>query len=158
MSNFFGEHLDLNQVSAVEVPLAAGFYDLQVRRIARKEFVYKNGPNTGKDGARINIRFVVTNDAENSGHIIDHTLWGSKTNEMYLKRLQEATGIEQTGTVDEWAEEVSSEAPIVRMFLLEVPDRKAEADENGDVPMINILSWKDVLPGGNDTAEETTDV
>jgi hypothetical protein len=152
MDNAFGEHLDLSTVSPNVIPIEQDMYDLQVRKLKRKEFIYKNGPNTGKPGENFDIKFVVTNDPENSGFSINTTLWASQTTAMYLKRLEIATGIvfEQGTPFDEWAEEVTNEAPIVRMFVMKVPDRKATPEDGGDPPMINIVSWQDVLPEGGD--------
>ena len=158
MENSFGEHLDLSTVSPVMLPIPQEMYDLQVRQLKRKTFVYKNGPRTGEPGENFDIKFVVTNDPENSGYVIKTTLWPSKTTAMYLKRLEIATGItfEQGTPFDEWAEEVTNEAPIVRMFVMEVPDRNATPEDGSDPPMINIVSWRDVLPQGGDTDADAT--
>ena len=140
----FGEHLDLNTVSATLQPIPAGMYDLQIRRLKRKKFVYKSGKKAGEAGVNIDIRFVVTNHPEHSGYVLDRTLWPSETSKRYCKCLLDATGIEQTGTFDDWAQDMTDAAPIVKMFVLNVLDSRAEVMEGETVPSVNIISFKDI--------------
>jgi hypothetical protein len=153
MSEFFGEHLDLNTIDPVERPIPADMYDLQVRGIRRKTFVYKKGKNAGKDGENVDVRLVVTNHPEHSGRTLRHTFWPSKTSQRNLSALMHTTGVVQDGSFEEWCDEMSTEAPIIRLYVGEVPDGQADPDADGNIPMINVLSWKDIQPA-SDVVEE----
>lgn len=107
------EHVNLKEVQPTtsfgdRSPIPDGPYNLEVVKASLVD--YTCGENTktpGVKGQRIDFQFAIVGDASLSGRrVFQPGLFpGDKTNDQ-LRRVMDATGIPQTGTIESWLSEL----------------------------------------------------
>jgi len=134
------QHLNLDEIDPEFTPIDEDRYDLQIQEMKLVTFVYKSGVNQGKEGERIAVRLVVVNHDEFSGRTLFEAIWPREGGFKSLRRIMDATGIQQSGDLESWLAEVSSTNPVVNVLIKKVPDYRDPTVE------VNQVSWNEVSP------------
>ena len=120
------EHLDLSSVDPNFEPIERGLYNLRLMNIERKPYFYKEddpkvlaGEVAAGEvkGDRIPYRVVIIDHPTLSGRSIRGTLWPRPATFKALRRLADATGIEQEGDFDSWLRALESAKPMVTCLV-----------------------------------------
>jgi hypothetical protein len=116
------EYLKLDEVNPEVPPIPPGDYNLRVVGAERKTFEYKKdrpeaGVAAGDVGSYIKLTVAIVDDPDQTGRRIYASLFPSEKAARALRILQDATGIPQAGSLDEWlnslvTERASFAAPV----------------------------------------------
>ncbi len=141
------EYSDLNEIDPTFKAVPADYYDLRVVKAAMVPFVYKPGNKAGVAEGTVDkyvkITLVITNHPEHAGRrIFPKPLFSGASSLKKLRRLADAAIFpQQPGQpLDTWLTELAQGQPVVRMKVIEVPDRQDPTATDNDV------DWWSVQP------------
>ncbi|MBW1739168.1 MAG: hypothetical protein JRJ69_16965, partial [Deltaproteobacteria bacterium] len=127
-------------------PIETGIYNLRIMNIERRPYFYKEddpkvmaGEAMAGDvkGDRIPYRVVIIDHPTLSGRSIRGTLWPRPATFKALRRIADATGIEQDGDFDDWLKKLDTTKPCVTCQV-----RTTGEGENVEVS----VNWFEVQP------------
>lgn len=136
--------LNLNEIDPTFKPVDPGMYQLKVIKLT---------PKTSTNGkAFLSGQFAIQNDAKFSGRRVFVSFFLSNGfAQKELRRLMDATGIIQTGSLKDWAEQISSEQPTFKAAVTikqkqeKGPDGTyvGKVDQYGNPEVDNAIEFKD---------------
>lgn len=105
------EYLNLAEVNPEIEEVPEGDYTFSVVGAERKSFIYKQdlpdkGVVKGASADYLKFSFAIINDPENGGRRIYQALFPDKRTPRFLRLIQDATGVIQNGTLDDWLKEL----------------------------------------------------
>lgn len=155
-------YVDLKEVDPTFELLDPEMYELRISKAEFRTFNYKQdnpakGISAGDEGRYVNMSFTVANHPKFSGRKYFHSFWLNQFDLKNLRRIADAAGVEQKGTMEEWLQSLSSIQPSVRLKIDKVPDTVRQKNSDGtyvDVPnpktanpdgtpqLINKIDWR----------------
>lgn len=103
----------------------------------------------GQEVSYIKLTLTVTDHNKFTGRKIWEPLFYSEFSLKILKRIEQATGVEQTGSMTDWLTELSNIQPVIRLQVDQVPDVDREGNPNpknvkpdGTPGLKNVVNWK----------------
>ena len=148
-AEFGFDYVNLNEVDPNFKPIPQDVYTLQVLDAKKgggaltKDVIGKGGEITRHAGdpyEYVNFSFAVTDHSEYSGRRIWDTLFFGGKELRFMRKLADNTGVQQTGSFNEWLQALKEAKPTFKTLVLVKPDRR---DATVDV---NRVSWKDIVP------------
>lgn len=118
MSELTFDHVNLTEIDPNQAEIAEGMYTFQVSKVEKKTYNVKDkttGQPTGEVGERLVMQLSVVNDEKYSGRRFFPAFFNNNGSLRQLRKIMDATGVAQTGTVEEWGTEVTGsqfKAPI----------------------------------------------
>ena len=115
------EYVHLSEVDPNFTLIDEGFYNLKLISAEYKE--YDKTATGGKKGEFIKLGFAVTGDPKFSGRrVYPSALFPNSFVLKTLRRIQDASGVEQTGTIRNWVEKLNGIGPVLKLKVMQVPD------------------------------------
>lgn len=120
-------YLNLNEVDPNFELLDPEVYTLRIAKAEFRTYLAKTanpakGVNVGDEGAYINFTFRVMDHPKFSGRPHYESLFSSNFNAKVLRRIADATGIPQSGTMQDWLTELSATGPAIKVKVDKVDD------------------------------------
>lgn len=130
----------------------------ELRTYAAKTANPAKGINVGDEGTYVSFMFTVTDHGKFSGRKHFESLFNSPFSLKALRRIADATGIPQTGTLQDWLTSLSGVNPTIKLKIDKVEDvvrtknpmtgeydsspnpRTVKSD--GSPSMKNVVDWK----------------
>lgn len=138
------------------------FYNFRITKAELKSYVVKaesaavrDGKATaGDEGHYINFALTVVEHPKFTGRKIFETIFPSDFSLKILKRIEQATGVEQTASMENWLVQLTTIQPTIKVLVEQVPDlMKGQPNPKTQKPdgspgNKNQVSWKSgVQPG-----------
>jgi hypothetical protein len=130
-------------------------YALRITKAEFKTYIAKTTTKTqtaGEEVEYIQLTFTVANHPKFTGRKHWESFFGAAPDSFSLKclkRIEEATGVAQTGSMEDWLKELSNIQPIVRLQIDRVPDVNRDGTPNertkkadGTPGEKNVVNWK----------------
>lgn len=132
------EYLQLSEVNPDIPQIPEGQYNFRVVEAGVKPFTYKKdrpdaGVTAGQEAKYIKLGFVIIDDAEQAGRKVYQSIFPNPSAARGLRLLQDATGVQQTGSLDEWLSELVTERATFSGPLFNSPDRSDESKIRAEV-------------------------
>lgn len=156
-------YVDLKDVDPNFTLLDTEFYNLRITKAEIKTYVVKadsaavrNGKAApGDEGRYINFALTVVDHPKFTGRKIFETLFPSEFAFKCLKRIEEATGIPQVSSMEDWLATLSTTQPTVKLQVEQIPDLMKDGSPNpknvksdGSAGNKNQVNWRSgVQPG-----------
>jgi hypothetical protein len=107
------EYLNLAEVNPEVPPVPEGEYNFRIVEAKRESFTYKQdqpdrGIAAGDEGNYIKFGLVIIDNPEQAGRRIYQSLWPDTKTPRFLRLIADATGVAQTGTFDDWLQELTN--------------------------------------------------
>jgi hypothetical protein len=146
------EYVNLNDVDPSFQPLDAEVYDLRITKAELKPYKDRK---TDEEKKRIAFTFVVTDHPKFSGRKLWESFFPNNFAFGTLRRIMDATGITQTGSLEDWLTELSTVQPTIRVKVDIEEDVYRDGTPNpktvkadGTAALKNVIAWKSgVQPG-----------
>lgn len=143
--------------------LDSEFYNLRITKAEFKTYLIKAGSaavrngtaNVGDEATYINLAFTVVDHQKFTGRKHWEPIFPSDFSLKCLKRVEEATGVQQTGSMEDWLSQLTAIGPTVKLKVDKVPDVMRDGTPNpktvksdGTAAEKNVVDWKaGVAPG-----------
>jgi hypothetical protein len=143
------QYVHLDQVDPNFTLIDDGFYNLKLLSAERKTF--DKTATGGSKGEFIKFGFAVTGSGKFSGRrVYPEALFLNDFNLKVLRRIQDASGVQQNGNTDEWLKKLTAIGPVMRLKVEVVPDvdfktgqpKPATMKPDGTAAMKQIINWK----------------
>lgn len=118
-------YVDLKDVDPNFTLLDPEVYNLRIVKAAVEEYVSQKDTKSlkmGETGTRFKMTFSVTDHPKFTGRRIWHTFWPNDFDLKNLRRISDATGVPQTGSLADWGAELTQVQPTVKLLVSKVPD------------------------------------
>lgn len=101
------EYLNLAEVNPEIPPVPPGEYNFRVVGAERNTFTYKKdnperGIEAGQEASYVRLNLSIVDDPEQSGRRVSVSVFPGPQGARGLRLVQDATGVAQEGTLDEW--------------------------------------------------------
>lgn len=138
------------------------FYNFRITKAELKSYQVKaesaavrdGKANAGDDASFINFTLTVVEHPKFTGRKIFEAIFPSDFSLKILKRIEQATGVEQTASMEDWLAQLTSIQPTVKVLVEQVPDlikgvaNPKNTKPDGSPGNKNQVSWKSgVQPG-----------
>jgi hypothetical protein len=156
-------YIDLKDIDPNFTLLDPEFYNLRITKAEIKTYLIKDGSaavrkgtaNVGDEGTYLNFAFTVVDHQKFTGRKHWESLFPSDFSFKCLKRIEEATGVQQTGSMEDWLSQLTAIGPTVKLKVDKVPDVNRDGTPNqktmkadGTPGEKNVVDWKaGVAPG-----------
>lgn len=141
-------YTDLNEVDPNFKPVPEGTYTYQVLSVEAKEFKYKNTTQyhqAGDTGSYAKLVLGITDHPDHSGRRVFETLFSGPRELRILRRLMDATGVQQTpgAPLTEWFVALTEEKPRFTAPLLVSEETN---NKTGETSSVNRVDWRGLAP------------
>lgn len=146
-------HLDLKDIDP-NFTLLDGpeVYSLRISKAELATYIAKTttkNQTAGDEVAYVKLTLNVVDHPKFTGRKLWEPLFPGDFSFKTLKRIEEATGIPQTGSMEAWLLELSAVQPIVKLQVDQVPDVNRDGTPNdrtkksdGTPGMKNVVNWR----------------
>jgi hypothetical protein len=128
-------------------------YSLRITKAEMPTYIAKTttkNQTAGDEVKYIKFTFTVVNHNKFTGRKHWEPLFGANDfNLKTLKRIEEATGVEQTGSLESWLGQLSAIQPVVKLQIDQVPDVNRDGTPNpqnckpdGSPKNKNVVNWR----------------
>lgn len=128
------QYVHLDQIDPSFTTIEEGFYNLKIVSAELREYDVKPGTKAytgpGQKGHFINFGFAVTNSPKFAGRRVYATLFENGFDFKVMRRIQDATGVQQNGDTSAWLGKLGSIQPIVKLKVAVVPDVMRDGTPN----------------------------
>lgn len=157
-TQFGFKYVNLSEIDPNFTPVDEAFYNLRVTKAELRSYVSTKDTKTlktGDTGEYVNFRFTITGHEKFSGRTLFESLFPNEFTFKVLRRVQDATGVQQTGSLEDWLKELTSISPTIKVKITKVPDVYRDGTANpktakpdGTPSDKNVVDWKaGVQPG-----------
>lgn len=146
-------HMDLKDVDPNFTKLdGPQVYSLRISSAAFAEYTAKTtnkNQTVGDQVTYIKLALTVVDDPKFTGRKLWEPIFPGDFSAKILKRIEEATGVEQTGDMEGWLAQLSSIQPVIKVQVDLVPDTQRDGSPNprtvkqdGSADTKNTVNWK----------------
>lgn len=155
-------YANLNEVDPNFELLDPEVYTLRISKAELRTYLAKTanpekGVNVGDERAYVNFTFTVINHPKFSGRKHFESLFPSNFSLKTLRKIADATGVAQAGTLENWLTSLSSIQPAIKLKVDKVEDLQrvkgsdgeytsipnpATMNSDGTPSMKNTVDWK----------------
>lgn len=127
-------------------------YSLRITKAEMPTYVAKTttkSQTAGDSVKYVKLTFTVTDHPKFTGRKHWESLFFSDFTLKTLRRIMEATGVDQTGTLEEWLASITQIQPVVKLQVEQVPDVNRDGTPNpqtvnpdGTPRPKNVVNWR----------------
>jgi hypothetical protein len=148
------QYVHLDQVDPSFTMIDEGFYNLKLITAETRE--YDKTASGGKKGEFIKLGFAVQDHTKFTGRrVYPQPLFPSEFSFRVLRRIQDATGVQQNGDTNSWLAKLQAIGPVMKLKVTVVPDANFAGVPNpktvkpdGSPSDRNDIDWKaGIQPG-----------
>lgn len=127
-------------------------YSLRIMKVEEPSYVAKKTTKTQVEGETVKyvkFTFTVTDHPKFTGRKHWESLFYSNFSLQILRRIMDATGVSQTGTLQDWFAELNQIQPVIKLEINQVPDVNRDGTpnpntvkEDGTPRNKNVVNWR----------------
>lgn len=155
------KYVNLSEIDPNFTPVDPGFYNLRVAKAELRTYIrQKDGKSgvAGTEGEFVNFRFTITGHDRFSGRTLFESLFPSEFTFKILRRIQDNSGVQQTGSLEDWLKELNAVQPVIKLMVDLIPDVYGNGTANpktvkpdGTPSMKNAVNWRGGVSQGDVT-------
>jgi hypothetical protein len=123
-------YVDLKDVDPNFTLLDPEYYNLRITKAELRTYnvkadsaaVIAGKATVGEERAFINFAFTVVGHDKFTGRKLFESLFPSEFSFKCLKRIEEATGVQQKSSLEDWLAELTQIQPVIKLNVEKVPD------------------------------------
>lgn len=153
------KYVNLNEIDPSFTNIEPGFYNLRISKAEMREYVSKKETAKlaiGQTGYYVNFALTVVGHEKFSGRKLFESLFENDFTFKCLRRIADATGVPQSGSLEDWLKELQTISPVVKLKVDVVSDVNRDGTANpktvkpdGTPGEKNVISWKSGVQEGD---------
>jgi hypothetical protein len=139
------KHIDLKDVDP-NFTLLPGpeIYSLRITKAELAAYIARKttaSQEAGQEVPYVKLTLTVVDHPNFTGRKLWESLFPGDFGYKTGRRIMEATGVNQTGTMEEWLTELTSVQPVIKVLVDQVPDQ-FKSTSTGKPELKNQVNWK----------------
>jgi hypothetical protein len=143
------DYVSLAEIDPSQQPLPTDVYELKIVKAAIERGVSKT---TNKPYECVSFGFAVTNSEKYSGRRVWERFFGGEFGLKAMRRIMDATGVPQVGTLEDWLKELATIQPTFKVTISEIDEVDRLTKQvvinpvTGKPQKTNKVNWYNVVP------------
>ena len=129
------------------------FYNLRITKAEFSSYTAKKETKTqqvGDEVTTVKLALTVVDHPKFTGRKLWETLYPGEFSFKVCRRIEDATGVQQTGSLEDWLKELSNVQPVIKVQVDQIPDTIGNPPQpnpktvkpDGTPGLKNIVAWR----------------